>query len=108
MPSIGGEVQPEALCHKILRNVKNSSESMNKNTSHAKFIISFARPSYLLPDHSAGRIAKDLWWTNQVSSVDFIQPWLSIPIYHMRDKQYAPWWMHFRDVVSPHRHDQSI
>jgi hypothetical protein len=61
-----GELKPEAPCHKILRHVKKSLASMNKNTSQSQI---------LLVD-SAGRTARELWWTNQeFSSVDFVPPW---------------------------------
>jgi hypothetical protein len=36
----------------------------------------------------AGRIDRELWWTNQeFSPVDIIPPWLSMLIYLMGDKQ---------------------
>jgi hypothetical protein len=53
----------------------------------AKFIIPFACSSCLLPDDSAGRIARELWWTNQFSSVNFIPPWFSMLMYHLADEQ---------------------
>jgi hypothetical protein len=48
---------------------------MNKNTSLGQILISFAHSSCLLPDDSAGMIARELWWTNQMSSsVNIIFP----------------------------------
>jgi hypothetical protein len=36
----------------------------------------------LLLDDTAGRIAREFWWTNQeFSSVDIILPWFSMPTY---------------------------
>jgi hypothetical protein len=51
-------------------------------------------------------IAWELWWTNQESSsVDIAPPLFSMLIYHLGDEQYARWWPQFRDVASPHRHE---
>jgi hypothetical protein len=53
-----------------------------------KFIISFARSSWLLPDDSAARIARELWWKNQeLSPVDIIPPRFSMLICHLGDEQ---------------------
>jgi hypothetical protein len=74
----------------------------------AKFVIYFTIPSNLLLDDSAGRIARELWWTNQeFSPVDKFIPWFSmlIYIYLLVGEKQARWWPQFRDVVSPHRHD---
>jgi hypothetical protein len=38
--------------------------------------------------------------------VNIISPCLCIFIYHLRDEYYARWWQEFRDIVSPHRHEQ--
>jgi hypothetical protein len=47
----------------------------------AKFIISFARYLYLLPDDSADRITRKLCWINQeFYPVDIIPPWSSMLI----------------------------
>jgi hypothetical protein len=55
---------------------------------NAKFIIPFACYSCLLPDDSADRNAKELWWMNQeFSSVDIIPAWFSMLIYHLGDEQ---------------------
>jgi hypothetical protein len=57
-----------------------------KRLLKAKFIIPFACFSCLLPDDSAGRIARELWWTIQeFFSVDIIPPWFSILKCHLRD-----------------------
>jgi hypothetical protein len=38
----------------------------------------FVRPSHLLPNDSAGRNARELWWTSQeLSSASIISPWFS-------------------------------
>jgi quinol-cytochrome oxidoreductase complex cytochrome b subunit len=37
---------------------------------------------------TAGRIARELWWTNEdLSHVDIIPPWFFMPIYHLGDEQ---------------------
>jgi hypothetical protein len=37
---------------------------------------------------TAGRITRELWWMNQEGFfVDIIQPWFSMPIYHLGDEQ---------------------
>jgi hypothetical protein len=49
---------------------------------------------------TAGRIARELWWTNlEFSSVDIIPPWFSTVIYHLGDEHQACWWLQFRDIV---------
>jgi hypothetical protein len=36
---------------------------------------------------TAGRVARDFWWTNQeFSSVDIIPSWFSMLIYHLGDE----------------------
>jgi hypothetical protein len=78
-PSFGGEVKPDAPCRKMLWHVRKSLASMNKNCSQGQIRHSFARSSYLLPDDSAGRIDRELWWTNQeLPFVDIIPPWFSM------------------------------
>jgi hypothetical protein len=57
----------------------------------------FTSPNFLFPSPvppasyqmTAGRIAKELWWTSQeISSVDIIIPsWFSMLIYHIGDEQ---------------------
>jgi hypothetical protein len=42
----------------------------------------------------------------QFFPVTIIPPWLFILIHHTGDEQYARWWLQFKDVVSPHRHEQ--
>jgi hypothetical protein len=57
--------------------------SMNKDTLMAKFIISLASSSC-----SAGRIARELWCTNQkFFPVDIIPPWFSMLSYHLGNEQ---------------------
>jgi hypothetical protein len=83
-------------------------ESRKNIFGKVKFIIPVVCSFCLLPDDSAGRIARELWWMNQeFSSVDIIPPWFSMLTYHLRDNQYACWWLPFRETVSPHHH-QSI
>jgi hypothetical protein len=54
---------------------------MKKILRKAKFIISFAHFSCLLPDGSAGRIARELRWTSEeFSSADIIPSWYSLLI----------------------------
>jgi hypothetical protein len=37
---------------------------------------------------NAGRISRELWWTNQeISPVDMIPPWLFVLMYHLEDVQ---------------------
>jgi hypothetical protein len=62
---------------------------MNKNTLLVQILIPFIHSSCLLPDDFTGRIARELWWTNQeFSPVDIIiLPWLSMLIYHLGDEQ---------------------
>jgi hypothetical protein len=55
-----------------------SLRNMNRDISKARFITSFAK--FL---DSAGKIARDLWWTNQFSPVDIIPPCLSMLFYHL-------------------------
>jgi hypothetical protein len=57
------EVKPQAQCRKFLRHVKrfvDVSQILNTQNSH-----SFVLFHYSLPDVSAGRIARELWWTSQ-------------------------------------------
>jgi hypothetical protein len=56
------EVKPKAQC-KFLRHVKrfaDVSQILNTQNSH-----SFVHFPYSLPDVSASRIARELWWTSQ-------------------------------------------
>jgi hypothetical protein len=56
--------------------------------------------SYLLPHDSAGRIARELWWTSQVSPAGIIiSPWFSMLMYHLGNEKYARWWPRFREVI---------
>jgi hypothetical protein len=70
------EVKPSAPRREILRRVKSQFGTMNKKKLRkVKFIVSFPRSSCLLLDDSAGRIARELRWTNQeFSSVNIIPP----------------------------------
>jgi hypothetical protein len=71
-PSFGGEVKPEAACCSAC---KNHSQVWTEILFKVKFIITFAYPSWLVPDDSGGRIARELWGTNQKSSVGIILLW---------------------------------
>jgi hypothetical protein len=50
-----------------------------------------------------GQVFLRVFW---FSLVTVIPPWLCILMYHQGDEQYARWWKQFRDIVSPHRHEQ--
>jgi hypothetical protein len=56
---------------------------MNKNILQGQVLILYVHSSCLLPDDSAGRIAKELWWIKQeFSHVNIIiPPWFSVLIY---------------------------
>jgi hypothetical protein len=61
---------------------------MSKILREAEFIILFAPSSYMLPDDSAGGIARERWWTNQEFSYDnIIPPWFSQVICHLVDEK---------------------
>jgi hypothetical protein len=83
-PFFGGDVRPEAPCRKILWHVENHFEYEQRYFE--EHIHNFHRdvPPDLLLDYSAGRIARELCWTNQeFSTVDIIPPWFSMLIYHV-------------------------
>jgi hypothetical protein len=42
---------------------------------------------------------------SEFSLVDIIPKWFSVVTYYLGDEQKARQWRQFRDVVSPHRHD---
>jgi hypothetical protein len=86
MPSFREKVNLSAPCCKILWHVKKTS-SMNKDTRTNLSFPSPVLPALLLDD-SFGRIARELWWTNQkFSPVSIIPPWFSMLIYHMGNEQ---------------------
>jgi hypothetical protein len=63
---------------------------MNKERHFAGQIHHFLRqdPPDLQQDDTAGRTARELWWTNQeFSPVDITPPYLSKLMYHLRDVQ---------------------
>jgi hypothetical protein len=68
---------------------KKSLASINRNTSHDQILVPFAHSSCLLPNDSAGRITRELWWISQVfPSADIIIPaWFSMLMYHPEDEQ---------------------
>jgi hypothetical protein len=67
---------------------KKSLASMKKKLHKVKFIISFTHSYCLLPDDSAGRIFRELWWMNQeCSCVSFILPWFSMLIYQLGNEK---------------------
>jgi hypothetical protein len=68
-PSFRGEVRLDAPCCKILQQVKKPLVSMNKNTFQGQIFILLSHSFCLLPDVSAGRIAR-VWWTNQEFSLN--------------------------------------
>jgi hypothetical protein len=63
---------------------------MNKSTSQGQIHHSL-RPLLLLATYvSAGRIARELWWKNQMfPSVGITPPWLSMLLYHLGFEQQA-------------------
>jgi hypothetical protein len=72
---------------------------MNKITSQGQILIPFAHSSCLLPGDSAGRIARELWWTNQeFSSADIILP----PLFSMLVYQLGVGNMSIGDCSSSH------
>jgi hypothetical protein len=89
--SCGGKVKPLAPCYKILRHVKITSEYEQRYFKGQinRFLRQVA-PDLLLGD-SAGRIARELWWTNQFSPVNIIPPWFCMLIYHLWNEQWARW-----------------
>jgi hypothetical protein len=73
MSSFGGKVKPLCPCCKILRYGKEPFE-IKRDISLAKFISFAVCPVFLL-DASAGRNAREVWWTNQeFPPVDIIPP----------------------------------
>jgi hypothetical protein len=68
-----------------------------------RILTSVVHPSYFLPDDSAGRIARELWWMSQEFSPASIIILLGVSmfIYHMGDEQKVCWYLRFSDVVSP-------
>jgi hypothetical protein len=69
-----------------------------KDTSFGQLIFLSLVPSALLLDVSIGRVARELWWTNQESSpVDIIPPRFSMLIYHLGMNNRPQ----VGDVVSP-------
>jgi hypothetical protein len=44
-------------------------------------------PPALLRDDSAGRISRELWWTNHDLFLVDISPWLSMLMYHLGDEK---------------------
>jgi hypothetical protein len=58
-PSFRGEVRLDAPCCKILQQVKTPLASMNKNTLQDQIFILLSHSLCLLPDVSAGRIARE-------------------------------------------------
>jgi hypothetical protein len=69
-------------CKKLLAKVNKNTSRLN---SH-----SFAHCSCLLPEGSAGRIARKFWCINQEFSSVYIiiPPWFSMLMYHLRDEQW--------------------
>jgi hypothetical protein len=62
---------------------KHSKYGMKEILRKAKFIIPSPVPPDLVLDISAGRISRELWWTNQeFSAVDISPPRFSILVYH--------------------------
>jgi hypothetical protein len=71
----GGEVKPEVPCYKILRHINNHLKVSTKYFPRRNLSFPSPAPSLLLDD-SAGRIARELWWTNpEFYPVDITPPW---------------------------------
>jgi hypothetical protein len=62
-PSLVGDVKTSVPCRKMLRHAKNPFEVRTKIFLKAKYIISFPSSS-CCAIMIAGRIARQLWWTN--------------------------------------------
>jgi hypothetical protein len=43
---------------------------------------------------------------SSISPVNIIPPWLPIFIHNLGYEQQTRWWPQFRDIISPHRHEQ--
>jgi hypothetical protein len=72
----------------LFMSCKNHLQIWTEILQKTKFIIPFPRSFFLLPDDFAGRIARQLWCTDQVlSSVTIISPWFPMLIHHMGDEQ---------------------
>jgi hypothetical protein len=66
------------------RTLKVCKEILSRKNS----VFSFAVFLLLRYQMTAGRVARELWWTNQeISSVDVIPSWISILMYNLGDKQ---------------------
>jgi hypothetical protein len=61
-PSFGWEVKPEVPCHKIYGMLKIRWRISDTDRQNSHY---FDHSSYSTPDVSAGRIARELWWTSQ-------------------------------------------
>jgi hypothetical protein len=62
-PSFGGKVKPSAQCFRILRHVK---EPYEYEETFRRLNWQFTSNILLLRyQMAAGRITRDLWWTNQ-------------------------------------------
>jgi hypothetical protein len=94
-------------CLKILH-VESSLEVFTKILRKTKFLIYLSSSSCFatrwliigLQESSGGRI--------RFSPGDFIPPWFSMLICHLRNEYYSRWWPQFRDIDSPHRHEHQI
>jgi hypothetical protein len=51
-------------------------------------------------------MGQDLLRVTLFSPVNIIPLWFSIFMYHLGDEQQANRWLQFRDILSPHRHEQ--
>jgi hypothetical protein len=108
-PSFRGQVK---LSSHVIR-----SYDMLNNSKSTQEIFRRQNPSFTL--HRSSWFAtgwfcwkncqRALCWMNQdFSPLYFIPPWFSMFMYHLGDERYACWWLKFRDVISPHRYDQSV
>jgi hypothetical protein len=85
---------------------------MLKNSASMKEKFRRQNPSFPSPRSSSCAVRwlcrsncqRVFWWTDLLSPVDIIPPWLSVLIYHLGVEKQARWWPQLIDIFSPHRH----
>jgi hypothetical protein len=90
-PSFRGEVRPMS---QDFTACKKSLASMNN--LQGQILIPFAHSFCLLPDDSAGRIAREHWWTNHnfpLLSISFHHGY-TFPFHHAQYVYYVKIWLH--------------
>jgi hypothetical protein len=63
-PSFRGEVKLSAPCHNILQHVNEPVEVRKRYFTRQNSLFPLPVPTALLLGNSAGRIIRELWWTN--------------------------------------------